>query len=240
MHQALYTAASVLLAGAVACSVAAGGLAPHIAVHGCVSANVSSLPFCDPSLSISARARDLRSRLTRAERLCLMDSAACAVPRLGLPAYNWGVEDLHGAGIECLVDGAQTHCPTIFPTLNILASSMNDTLAQAVGHVIGTEMRAANNAGATRGRRVLPRPGEKNLNPPIGVNGWGPNINMCASIRRCFVATWAVIFSPRRCALAALCSALLLMDTVRETHAGVGTKRCRQRTASSLARSGPP
>lgn len=176
-----------LLFAAVACSpapsAAGGGFAPNITVHGCMHANTSSLPFCNPRLSVAARARDLRERLTRAEKLCLMDRGACAVPRLGLPQYNWGVEDLHGAGIECLVNGARTYCPTIFPTLNILAGSMNDTLAQAVGHVIGKEMRAANNAGATRGRHVLPRPGEANENPPIGVNGWGPNINIARDPR---------------------------------------------------------
>ena len=75
-------------------------VAPHIKVHGCMLPNVTALPFCDPTLAVADRARDLRSRLTRAEKLCLMDRAACAVPRLGLPQYNWGVEDLHGAGLE--------------------------------------------------------------------------------------------------------------------------------------------
>ena len=179
----------MLAAVLAACVLAAAGtgtagqlIAPHIRVHGCMLPNVTGLPFCDPALGIAARARDLRGRLTRAEKLCLMDRGACAVPRLGLPQYNWGVEDLHGAGIECLVDGAKTHCPTIFPTLNLLGGSFNDSLMQAVGKVIGTEMRAGNNAGARRGRH-LPRPGEVNANPSIGVNGWGPNINIARDPR---------------------------------------------------------
>ena len=153
---------------------AAGPITSNIKLHGCLLKNVTQLPFCDTTLSFAARARDLRSRLTMSEKLCLMDRSACAVPRLGLPAYNWGVEDLHGAGISCL-NGTNNkiHCPTIFPTLNVLGGSFNDSLWQAVGAVIGTEMRAANNAGGLRGRHPA-RPGEKNTNPPIGVNGWGP------------------------------------------------------------------
>ena len=116
-------------------------------------------------------------RLTLEEKICLMGSSSCAVPRLGLPHYNWGVEDDHGSGTACLqsADG-QWHCPTIFPALAVLAGSFNESLWQAVGTVIGTEMRAANNVGATRARR----PGH---NDPIGVNGWGPNLNIARDPR---------------------------------------------------------
>jgi beta-glucosidase-like glycosyl hydrolase len=157
-------------------------IAPNILLHGCMLKNVTNLPFCDPSLSPAVRAKDLRLRLTMSEKLCLMDSKPCAVPRLGLPGYNWGVEDLHGAGTECLNGTAGPRCPTIFPVLSVLASSFNETLWQKVGAVIGTEMRAANNAGARRGRHPA-RPGESNANPFIGVNGWGPNLNIARDPR---------------------------------------------------------
>lgn len=158
-------------------------IAPNIKLHGCMLANITHLPFCNTSLSFADRARDLRSRLTRAEKLCLMDSRTCPVPRLGLPHYNWGVEDLHGAGISC-VNGSdgKMHCPTIFPTLNVLGGSFNQSLWEMVGTVIGTEVRAANNAGADRGRHPTP-PGEPNVNDPIGVNGWGPNLNIARDPR---------------------------------------------------------
>jgi beta-D-xylosidase 4 len=128
---------------------------------------------------------DLVQRLTQSEKITFMDSKSLGVgvPRLGLPAYNWGVEDLHGAGIGCLAgaDGKQ-HCPTIFPTLNVLAASFNDSLWEAVGSVIGSEVRAANNAGGTRMRRP-DAAGGFNANPPIGVNGWGPNLNIARDPR---------------------------------------------------------
>ena len=131
----------------VICSLAATYVPP---THGCLGpVNVTDLPFCDTSLDFTTRARDLTSRLTLGEKICLSQTPACAVPRLGLPAYNWGVEDLHGAGTQCLVDNATgtAHCPTIFPTLAVLGASFNDTAWQSVGAVIGREMRAANNMG---------------------------------------------------------------------------------------------
>ena len=69
------------------------------------------------------------------------------------PSYNWAVEDDHGSGTACLVgaDG-KPHCPTIFPTLSIVAASFNESLWEQIGTVIGSEMRAANNVGGTRAR----------------------------------------------------------------------------------------
>ena len=120
-----------LAVAVLACALALGtAQAAHVPpTHGCLGPNVTSLPFCDASLDFATRARDLTSRLTLGEKICLVQTPACAVPRLSLPAYNWGVEDLHGAGTQCLNDSAtgSTHCPTIFPTLAVLGASFNDT-----------------------------------------------------------------------------------------------------------------
>jgi beta-glucosidase-like glycosyl hydrolase len=150
-----------------------------IRLHGCLRTDLLALPFCDPKLSVAERAADLRARLTQEEMIGLLSTPSSPVPRLGLPQYEWGVEDDHGAGTACFQDvhGAW-HCPTIFPTLSIVGASFNESLFYHVGSVIGREMRAANNAGATRARHA--RPGEPlaAANLPIGVNGWGPNLNL--------------------------------------------------------------
>ena len=161
----------------------------NIQLHGCLLKNLTSLPFCDASgkLSFAARAADLVRRLTLDEKIACtggQEKYDTAVPRLGLPAYNWGVEDDHGAGTACVsgagADGKpRWHCPTVFPTLSIVGATFNETLFEAVGKAVGTEMRAANNAGATRGRH-FPVPG---TNPLIGVNGWGPNLNIQRDVR---------------------------------------------------------
>ena len=47
------------------------------------------LPYLDPSLPPERRAADLVSRLTLEEKVLQMQSTAPAIPRLGVPAYNW-------------------------------------------------------------------------------------------------------------------------------------------------------
>ena len=172
---------------AAAVAVAAAPFNPNFTVHGCMAPNTTDLPFCDTSLSFAARAADLVGRLMLEEKLCFTNANDhCGAPRLGLPAYNWGVEDLHGAGIACIagaVDGS-TRCPTIFPDLAVLAAGFNETAWEGVGTVIGTEMRASNNVGGTRMREV-------GINSPIGLNAWG-------ALRACVHQQHAIsfIFAP--------------------------------------------
>ncbi len=140
--------------------------------HACSPEHSSSvLPFCNASLSIETRVADLVGRMTIEEKVHLIairgDSNNTGVDRLGIPGYNWGVEILHGAGIACI----NSHCPTILPVLANAAASFNRSAWHAMGAVISTEMRAANNANG------MTRPGSTD---PVGVNGWGPNINVNA------------------------------------------------------------
>ena len=55
-----------------------------------------AIPFHDPELSFEERARDIVSRLTLAEKAAQMLHEAPAIPRLGIPDYNWWNECLHG------------------------------------------------------------------------------------------------------------------------------------------------
>ena len=56
------------------------------------------LPYLNPSLSIDARVADLISRLTLDEKVGQLWYTAPAIERLGIPAYNWWNEALHGVG----------------------------------------------------------------------------------------------------------------------------------------------
>ena len=143
--------------------------------HACIPGDIGEhLPWCNHSLPISVRAKDLVGRMTLEEKAHLLairgDSNDTGVPRLGLPSYNWGIEILHGAGIACV----GPHCPTVFPVLACAAASFNRSAWHAVGAVISTEMRAGNNA------RGITRPGSTD---PVGVSGWGPNINLARDPR---------------------------------------------------------
>src|SRR4051812_39808349 len=56
----------------------------------------NAFPFQDSSLSFEKRAADVVSRLTLEEKVGQMVNAAPAIPRLGIPAYDWWNEVLHG------------------------------------------------------------------------------------------------------------------------------------------------
>ena len=55
-----------------------------------------AFPMWDPSLPIEQRVNDLVSRLTLEEKVKQMLNATPAIPRLGIPAYDWWNEALHG------------------------------------------------------------------------------------------------------------------------------------------------
>src|SRR6201992_1175796 len=52
--------------------------------------------YKDASQPLDTRVKDLVSRLTLEEKVSLLGYNSKAVPRLGIPAYNWWNEGLHG------------------------------------------------------------------------------------------------------------------------------------------------
>ena len=54
------------------------------------------LPFEDPDLALEVRVDDLLSRMTLREKVSQMTHEAAAVERLGIHAYDWWSEALHG------------------------------------------------------------------------------------------------------------------------------------------------
>jgi len=65
------------------------------------------LPFQNSKLDFETRTEDLVSRLTLEEKVQLMRYDSPAIERLGIPAYNWWNECLHGVGRSGLA--------TVFP-----------------------------------------------------------------------------------------------------------------------------
>ena len=63
--------------------------------------SLSGLPFCDPSLPPDERSADLVSRMSNAEKFSLVGSTSAAVPRLGVAAYQYHTEGLHGLRTVC-------------------------------------------------------------------------------------------------------------------------------------------
>ena len=52
--------------------------------------------YQNPQRSFEERAADLVSRMTLEEKVAQMQNAAPAIPRLGVPQYEWWNEALHG------------------------------------------------------------------------------------------------------------------------------------------------
>jgi xylan 1,4-beta-xylosidase len=132
--------ASAMLAAAVAllllCVHPARAQTPVFACDAS-NATVATYAFCDRSASLSARAGDLVSRLSLAEKVGFLVDKQAALPRLGIPAYEWWSEALHGVSyvgpgtkFSPLVPGA-----TSFPQPILTAASFNVTLFRAIGEV---------------------------------------------------------------------------------------------------------
>jgi beta-glucosidase len=116
----------------------------------------------NPSLPIEARLNDLVSRMSLAEKVAQLQNDAPGIPRLGLPAYNYWNEALHGV--------ANDGTATVFPEPIGMASTWDAELAQQEGHVIGIEGRAKFNEYASRH--------EGNSKWWDGLTFWTPNINI--------------------------------------------------------------
>ncbi|MCX7847739.1 MAG: glycoside hydrolase family 3 C-terminal domain-containing protein [bacterium] len=116
--------------------------------------------YRDPDAPRQARVEDLLSRMTLDEKLSQLLHEAAAVPRLGIPAYDWWSEALHGV--------ARNGVATVFPEPIGLAASFDPALLQRIGSAVGDEARAKHHAAAQAGRRGRYQ----------GLTVWCPNINI--------------------------------------------------------------
>ena len=116
--------------------------------------------YLDTSLPPQIRAEDLVHRLTLHEKVSQLVNGARAIPRLGVPSYNWWSEALHGVA----VDGT-----TEFPEPIGLAATFDAPLVHKVASAISTEVRALHTLGRQTGH--LGKIG-------TGLDTWSPNINI--------------------------------------------------------------
>jgi beta-glucosidase len=97
-------------------------------------ADLASAPFRNPALPIEDRVNDLVSRLTLEEKVSQMVHTAAAIPRLGIPQYNWWSEGLHGAAREGYA--------TVFPQAIGLAATFDPDLLKKDADATASEFRA--------------------------------------------------------------------------------------------------
>src|SRR6202041_2891489 len=116
--------------------------------------------YLDPSQPLTVRVDDLVSRMTLEEKVSQLVNQARAIPRLQIPAYDWGSEALHGV--------ANAGTATVFPEPVGFAATFDDPLIHEMAIVIGTEARAKHDQAVRAGRRDIME----------GLDFWSPNINI--------------------------------------------------------------
>jgi beta-glucosidase len=122
----------------------------------------NNFPFQDYKLPIEQRVKDVVSRLTLEEKVLQMLNSTPAVPRLGIPAYDWWNEVLHGV--------ARTQFKvTVFPQAIAMAATFDTTSLHTMARYSALEGRVIHNKAIEMGR-----PGDRY----VGLTYWTPNINI--------------------------------------------------------------
>ncbi len=106
------------------------------------------------------RAEELVERMTLEEKVFQLLHDAPAIPRLGVPAYNWWNEALHGV--------ARAGTATVFPQAIGLAAAFDEDMMETVGDAVSTEARAKFNAQQRYDDRDIYK----------GLTVWSPNVNI--------------------------------------------------------------
>jgi beta-glucosidase len=117
--------------------------------------------YMDPDRPIAARVDDLVSRMTREEKVSQMVHGAPAVERLGIPAYNWWNECLHGVG--------RAGIATVFPQAIGMAASWDVDLMHQTAVAISDEARAKHHDAIQE---------DGSTAQYYGLTFWTPNINI--------------------------------------------------------------
>jgi beta-glucosidase len=124
-------------------------------------ANSQQTPlYRDPSAPLEKRVSDLLSRMTLEEKASQLTNDSPAIERLGIPAYNWWNECLHGV--------ARSGRATVFPETIGLAATWDQNLIFRVATAISDEARAKYHEFLRRGKRNIYQ----------GLTFWTPNINL--------------------------------------------------------------
>jgi beta-glucosidase len=118
-------------------------------------------PFQNPSLPLEKRVDNLVSLLTLDEKISQMVNNSPAIPRLGIPAYNWWNETLHGVA-------RSPYHVTSYPQAIGLAATWNPKSLQIMADYCATEGRAIFNDSQKKGKTGI----------YLGLTYWTPNINI--------------------------------------------------------------
>jgi beta-glucosidase len=117
-------------------------------------------PWFNTAMPVEQRVDALVNAMTLEEKVSQMQNHAAAIPRLGVPEYDYWSEGLHGI--------ARSGYATLFPQAIGLAATWDSTLQREVGTVISTEARAKYNQAMRDNLHSI----------YYGLTIWSPNINI--------------------------------------------------------------
>jgi beta-glucosidase len=117
-------------------------------------------PYLNPTLPLEQRVNDLVSRMTLEEKISQMRDHAAAIPRLGVPAYDWWNEGLHGVAFG----GYATN----FPQVIGMAATWDTSLVHQMAETISTEARAKYHEAMREDHHEM----------FFGLTFWAPNVNI--------------------------------------------------------------
>jgi beta-glucosidase len=143
----------VYFAAVLGCWMMEAGLAQR-------TPDTAAAAYQDTSLPIEKRVEDLVSRMTLEEKVRQMQHTAPAIPRLGVPSYDWWSEALHGV--------ARSGYATVFPQAIGMAATWDEELIHLEAETVSTEARAKYNQAQREGNHSI----------FYGLDFWSPNINI--------------------------------------------------------------
>ena len=117
-------------------------------------------PFQNSILSTDERVADLVARMTLKEKVFQLFNQSPAIDRLGVPAYNWWNECLHGV--------ARAGKATVFPQAIGMAATFDKDLMFRIGTAVSDEARAKHHNFVRNNARFI----------YMGLTFWTPNINI--------------------------------------------------------------
>ncbi len=120
----------------------------------------ANAPYMNPALAVDQRVDDLIGRMTLEEKVSQMRDHAVAIPRLGVPKYDWWNEGLHGVAFA----GYATN----FPQVIGMAATWDTDLVHKMGETVSTEARAKYNQAMR----------DDQHESFFGLTFWAPNINI--------------------------------------------------------------
>ena len=132
-----------------------------LAVASVTASWAQKMPYQDPTLPVDQRVDDLMQRLTLEEKTKLMMNSSPAIPRLGIPQFDWWSEALHGVGRNGLA--------TVFPSCIGMACSFDDDLIERIYVAVSDEARAKNTQQRREGKPIARYQ---------ALSFWTPNINI--------------------------------------------------------------